>query len=69
MANNHEFTLIPPNMVLNSEQPSTSSVGSGNQKGLTEFRILLPDSTLYALQLEVNCTGQDCIDQVKAAIC
>ena len=69
MASNHEFTLIPPNMVPSfSQQRSTSGQGvsSGSKKGLIEFRVLLPDSTLYCFGLKAHCTGQDCIDQVGA---
>ena len=69
MASNHEFTLIPPNMVPSSTsgQAGTSNFGIGpmSRKGMTEFKILLPDNTLYVLQLPLNCTGHDCIDQVR----
>lgn len=67
MANNHEFTLIPPNMVAEAEQSESSSRGAAGlseQKKLVEFRVLLPDNTLYALQLPADCTGHDCSDQV-----
>lgn len=68
MASNHEFTLIPPNMVSNSNEQSNSSsqgTNTGCGKGMTGFKILLPDNTLYDIQLPVNCTGNDCMDQVR----
>lgn len=61
MANNDEFTLIPPSMVADAE--NSRNFGRSGRK-LVEFRILQPDNTLHALQLPQRSTGNDCIDQV-----
>lgn len=61
-----EFALVPPRLAGDSEEASNSgqAPGHGNKK-IAEFRILLQDNTLHALQLSVNCTGSECMDEVK----
>ena len=34
-------------------------------KSMMDFRITLPDQTVYSLTLPSNSTGQDCLDEVS----
>lgn len=64
MANNDEFTLIPPSMVADADNSLNLGRSCRSAGKLAEFRILQPDNTMHALQLPLRSTGNDCIDQV-----
>ena len=59
-----EFALVPPRMMAEEESGTSSQAAGQGKKKLVEFRILLQDTTLHALQLPVNCTGSECMDEV-----
>ena len=64
-----EFALVPPRLAGDVEEAGNSGQAPGHgKKKMAEFRILLQDNTLHALQLPAKCTGSECMDEVKAHV-
>jgi hypothetical protein len=44
---------------------ATDNLVAKPSKKTAEFRIVLPDQSVYWFELQRNCTGQDLVDQVQ----
>ncbi len=58
---NDDFSFFNPRLMAQADSDEPDSK-------LVEFRILKPDCTLHSLQLPVNCTGSDCMDEVNVVV-
>ena len=52
-------------MAWQDGSPTDNLLTTGTSaKKLAEFRILLPDQSVFSFELSRKCTGQECLDQV-----